>query len=200
MSDDEIENIEIHGREGLKETFRQNEQEGLSVSGIGTTGDPPSLDIVLTEYRVYVIHGESRDIVSQVDIPHHYEPVEDRDGIQEPTEPKDGAIEEAIDLAQARARGFMRGWKHRHDNGPRFPQMQEYAEGLPGNHGVLEVVNISETDQTMNLKIQMDLDGQYGFVDGFYDWEKDHEDLEMRRLLDTNEDEEYAIVQISRES
>lgn len=197
--DDDL--IEIHGMKGDPRTFDGGlMDEGVCVGSRSTSGDAPGVEVILTEHRVHVVHAETRESVGWVDIEHEYEPTDEDNSMREPTEPKDGAVEAARTEARALARGFMKGWTHRHEHGAHYPEMRRYAEkATEALDSALRVFDVDEAEQMMAVKFQLaGPESKYDFPTEWYEWLDDYDELEDFRLREHNDEEGYAIVEVRR--
>lgn len=178
---EEEEFIEIHGREGRTVEFNQNEQEGIYLGARSTSGNCPSLQLVLTEYRVYAILEDAGDVVCRQDINFKF----DDDG--EPIGPKDGAVEDAIKSARGKMDGFMRGWSARHNRGPEYDTLHEFADEIKELSCIEEAkVKIMEEKIVAEVYLKNLTRGSASLPIELVNWLDEHPTLEIVDLTDIN--------------
>lgn len=156
MSDEE-ELQEIHGIEGIPKEFNDGNQEGVSVGGRSSSGSCPNTDVILTRNRVNVVHSETREVLDWTDIEFDYQwydeddnPVDQDDptGVRgEPTEPADGAVEEAIKEARSLEGGWRSGWRYRERKGPEITTLEQFQSSLQEVNSVTETGIISRNEE-----------------------------------------------------
>lgn len=199
----EQETLEIHGRKGRKAKFNQNEGEGVDVGGMGTSGDCPSLRLILTEYTVYVINNSSENIVGQADIEFEYQWYdEDRNEVSkddptrmsgEPTEPKEGAVKAAIKEASNKGHGFIQGWRTRHRKGPQYQNIEKFTESFKELSSVEEIVKITKKHNEFEAKIDIENEA-WGLPGEIYNWLDDHPTLEMVDISDISDESIHIFI------
>lgn len=186
----------VHGKTGESVEFNQNNQEGIRIGGQYSGGDCPGVDIVLTQYHVYAVHEDTKNILMQTDISFEYQyydrdgnPVDNDDPTKskgEPTEPKEGAVDDAIKEMGDMISGFTTGWNLRHENGPEYENMQRYADDLGTVRNVIEIVSVHEGKNEIEAYINIP-NAEWGIPGEIYRWIDDHPTLEMVDLRNISE-------------
>lgn len=183
--------------------FNQNEQEGIKMGGSYSGGDRPGLDIILTKNQVYCIHEDTRDILMQEHIPFETqwydqdgEPVGEDDPTKsrgEPTAPEDGAVDETLQKMKDKMSGFSSGWNLRHNSGPEYDNLQEYADDLAEVHNVREIVKVNGPNREIEVQINIP-NSSWGLPGEVYRWVDDHPTLEIVDFKNISEDSVTIIL------
>lgn len=198
----EQDNPTIHGRTGEQYEFNQNEQEGILIGGV-SSGECPKIDIILTESRVYGVHEDTGNILMQTDIGFKYQwydqddnPVDKDDPTKmrgEPTEPKEGAVDDAIYEMRSKVRGFTTGWSVRHENGAEYSTMGQYADDLENVENVIEIVSVNEGKKEIEAFINIP-NADWGIPGEIYRWIDDHPTLEIVDFRNLSEENMNIII------